>query len=299
MKRKVVLLLVWVLLVLLFGYLCLVFEDRNYGVLVAVTGAIIALLIEKTRDSFLDLLDTTDWKTSQRKLKRGGFINDSQIIRISFAYLFRIKIDNKYLLVPNTRNTGKYQPVGGVYKLRGNEKAELQKLYQVKDDDKIRIDSSSRDDYRLRLDNKFLRRFVARFDKKADRERISDLGREFKEELVDTGIVDWNQIQYRVCGRHMTELKFGEHFQVYELLLADVVELIPTREQESDLLKLLQTPSEKYLFATAKQIESLGVDTDNALLYERISDHTKKIIQENERNLMKIHETGQQYTIRL
>ena len=66
------------------------------------------------------------------------------MVRISFAYLFRIKIDGKYLLVRNTRGTEKFQPVGGVYKLFENEKIELKNLYQVMDDDKISIDESSR-----------------------------------------------------------------------------------------------------------------------------------------------------------
>lgn len=130
-------------------------------------------------------MDTTNWKTSQRKLKRGRFIEDSTIIRISFAYLYRIKIGNKYLLVKNERGTGKYQPVGGVYKLLGKEKMELRNRYQVKDDNKIPLDRSSRDDYRLRLENRYLRKFVKRFDRKAEREQIYNLSREFREELIE------------------------------------------------------------------------------------------------------------------
>lgn len=76
-----------------------------------------------------DLLDTTSWKASQRELKRGGFITDNATIRISSAYLYRIKVADKYLLVKNERGTGKYQPVGGVYKLKENEKIELKNRY--------------------------------------------------------------------------------------------------------------------------------------------------------------------------
>lgn len=107
-------------------------------------------------------------------------------------------------------------------------------------DNKIPIDESSRNDYRLRLENKYLRKFVHRFDSDARRETVRNLSREFREELVETGIVDWKKITYRFCGRHMTELRFGEHFQMYELLLADVVELLPTADQEKDLIQLLE-----------------------------------------------------------
>lgn len=104
----------------------------------------------------------------------------------------------------NERGTEKYQPVGGVYKFVGNEKIELKNRYQVKDDDKISIDESSRDDYRLRIENKYLRNFMKRFDRGANRERIDNLSREFKEELIDKSIVNWNSISYRYCGRHIT-----------------------------------------------------------------------------------------------
>lgn len=68
------------------------------------------------------------------------------MIRSSAFHLpifIELKLATKYLLVKNERGTEKYQPVGGVYKLAGNEKIELKNRYQVKDDDKISIDESS------------------------------------------------------------------------------------------------------------------------------------------------------------
>ena len=63
------------------------------------------------------------------------------------------------------------------------------------DDDKIPIDGSSKDDYRFRMESKYLRRFVKRFNwKKDEREHIENLVREFREELIETGILDWKQI---------------------------------------------------------------------------------------------------------
>ena len=199
----------------------------------------------------------------------------------------------------NERGTGKYQPVGGVYKLLGNEKLELRNRYQVKDDNKIPLDRSSHDDYRLRLENRYLRKFVKRFDRKAEREQIYNLSREFREELIEKGIISWSQITYRFCRRHMTELHFGDHFQCYELLLADVVELVPTPEQEADLERLVKQQSDIYRFATADEITSLGVDTASGELRENIADHTLKIIQENEGQLMRISGAGKTYTINL
>lgn len=167
------------------------------------------------------------------------------------------------------------------------------------DDNKIFIDESSRDDYRLRLENKYLRKFINRFNGKAEREGVGDLSREFKEELVTKGIVDWSQITYRYCGRHMTELKFGDHFRIYELLLADIVELIPTQDQENELRMLAEKESDAYRFASAEEIMSLGIDTAGGNLIESIGNHTQKILQEKESQLMKIHNVGEIYTVRL
>lgn len=274
-----------------------VFEINSWPVGSSIAGIIGGFLLPTLLSSVQDLFDNTNWKTFQRNLERGRFINANTLIRISFAYLFQIKIENKYLLVKNERGTGKFQPVGGVYKLKGNEKIVLKTLFQVKDDDKVLLDESSRDDYRLRIENKHLRKFMKRFDKKADRERISDLSREFKEELIDTEILDWNSITYRYCGRHITDLHFGEHFQTYELLLADIVELIPTEEQRKDLQDLMTQSSNKFQFATPSEIKSRGIDVSINKLTETIADHAQKVIQENEGQLIKLEGTNDIYTV--
>lgn len=296
---KVVKTIIFVLLSLLCTINIFLFEIKNWPAGSSISGIILGFAIPKLNSSIQDLFDNTTWKSSQRKLERGGLIKKDTIIRISFAYLYRIKIGNKYFLIKNGRGTGKYQPVGGVYKLKGNEKIELKNLFHVKDDNKVTIDKSSRDDYRLLMENRYLRKFVKRFNKKAEREQIDDLSREFEEELIKTGIVDWRQITYRVCGRYTTELRLGEHFQIYELLLGDVVELILTREQEEDLYKLMSHHSDKYYFATSEEIISLGVDPGNKKYIESIGDHTKQTIQETEDKLIKISESGKRFTVDL
>lgn len=276
-----------------------VFEIKTWPVGSSFAGIVLGFTFTGFCHSIQDLSDTTDWKVSQRNLKRGRFISNETIIRISFAYLYRIKVGNKYLLVKNERGTKKYQPVGGVYKLKGNEKIELKNLYHIIDDNKVSIDESSCNDYRLQMESKYLRKFVKRFDRKAERERVDDLSREFTEELVEKGIVNWGKITYRFCGRYMTNLHFGEHFQIYELLLADIVELLPTVEQENDLRQLMAQDSDLYRFATAEEINSLGVNTETEELEESIGDHTKKTIQEYEGQLIRTRDFGKAYTVDL
>ena len=295
---KIFKVLILLLVSLIFLGVIFLFEIEDWPAGSSIAGIVLGFSLPALYKFIQDLFDTTCWKSSQRKLKRGGFISDNTIIRISFAYLYRIKIGDKYLLVKNERGTGKFQPVGGVYKLLDNEKIELKNRFQVKDDNKISIDKSSRNDYRLRIENKYLRKFVRCFNTSSEREQICDLGREFREELIEKGIVDWKQISYRVCGRHMTEINFSKHFQCYELLLADVVELLLTAEQEIDLNRLLNKQSDMYLFATAEDIASLGINTENGELREIIADHANKIIQENEGNLIKLRNSGKTYTVK-
>lgn len=272
-------------------------DGKDWPVWSNIAGILLGMSLPSAWHSIQDLYDTANWQVSQRKLLRGKVITNDTIVRVSFAYLFRIKVGDKYLLVRNNRGTEKFQPVGGVYQFKRGERNELKRLYNVIDDNKIPIDESSRNDYRLRMANKNLRKFVKRFDGKARREQIDNLGREFKEELIDTGIVNWTKIKYRVCGRHMTELRFGEHFQIYELLLADVVELLPTVEQENDLRKLMCAPSDVYYFATEEEIKSLGIDTAAGNLKEIIGDHTLKTLQENDGKLMSVPGAKEIYTV--
>lgn len=297
MKKKICILILFSILSFVLIGLIVFAETKSVKVLGSVSGIFASFVVEKLFRSIQDLSDTTFWKTSQRKLKRAGIITDNSIIRISFAYLFRIQANGKYLLVKSERKTGKFQPIGGVYKFLGNEKNELTERYKIIDDSKVPIDQSSRDDYRLQITNRHLRAFVKRFDKKANRERLDNISREFREELINKKIVNWNQITYRVCGRHITDLFYSDHFQIYELLLADVVELIPTDEQKTDLIRLMENNSEYYRFATAEEIKTLGVNTISGDMFESIADHSIKILQETEELLTIIPEVGKYFTV--
>ena len=232
------------------------------------------------------------------QLWRGDTIKKETLVRVSFAYLYRIKVGSEYLLIKNARGTGKYQPVGGVYKLTGDERIELNNRYHVVDDDKVPIDESSRDDYRLQMPSRYLKKFMNRFDsKKASRERIDDVSREFKEEIGNE--LGWTGIRYRYCGRHITDLKFGDHFRCYELLLADIVELLPTETQRNDLVDIHRQALDKYRFATADEITGLGIIPGTDKMVEWIADHSAKMIQENEQYLLREPGVGTVFEVSL
>ncbi|EOI08277.1 hypothetical protein UCO_03185 [Enterococcus faecalis EnGen0244] len=238
--------------------------------------------------SLIDLSDNESWKNSQRKLKRAGLIHNETKIRISFAYLFRIKVDGKYFLVQNSR-TKKYQPVGGAYKLTPEEAQYLSEEIPVENDDRIPIDTTTRGDYRLYVKNKDLRKFIKRFDETPYRENINNLSREFDEELFSTNILDketFGDLSYKYCGRHITDVEYGNFFDCYELLLADIVEVILNDEQEQLFRDLMEKSDKRYMFATFSEIKTGGVKHGTSDLKDNIANHASKILSENSDTLI-------------
>ena len=233
--------------------------------------------------SVIDLTDNENWKSSYRKLKRAKILQKDTFVRISFAYLFRIKVDGKYFLVKNIR-TDKYQPVGGAYKFMNEEAEYLSENIPVENDDRIPVDKITKQDYRLLVKSKYLKKFVRRFDKTKNRENIQDLSREFIEEIFSTGILNKNKfgiLSYKYCGRHMTNVENSNIFKHFELLLADIVEVCLSEEQKELFRNLVQIGSEKYYFATADEIKSLGVSIETKNFKDNIANHTFKILSEN------------------
>ena len=80
-------------------------------------------------------------------------------LRVSIAYLFRIKIDNRYLIIKG-RRIDQYQPVGGVYKYHPEEVRDLFNKLDVRDDKLMPIDDHSRDDLRIRVPGRNLIEFL-------------------------------------------------------------------------------------------------------------------------------------------
>lgn len=304
MQKKILVFLSLFFITCVIIIIMIFFEIKNYPVGGSLGGVFAGIIIPVVFEKFTDLvMDTTNWKTSQRKLQRGKIICKDTIIRISFSYLFRIKINGKYFLVKNARGTEKFQPVGGVYKFYTEEFEYLLRNFYCENDNKILIDECSKLDYRLRLKNRYLRKFVKRFNKTSKRENINNLSREFVEEIFETGTSNdknnFGLLTYVYCGQDITDVKFSNYFQCYELLIADIVEVQLTNDQEKFFIELVQMEPEKYILVSDEYIKSLGVGFGS--LKVKISDHTSKILSENEEQLIinKGYDKKKKYTIEL
>ena len=282
---KMIVLKIFLLSVISCVFLCGIFyfEFIKNSIGSTLSGTFLGITIPYFLSSMIDLSDNKSWKNSQRKLKRAGLIHKDTKIRISFAYLFRIKVDGKYFLVQNVR-TKKYQPVGGAYKLEPKEAQYLSEKIPVEDDDRIPIDTTTRGDYRLYVKNKDLRRFIKRFDETPYRENINNLSREFIEELFTTNILDkdtFGDLTYKYCGRHITDVEYGNFFECYELLLADIIEVRLTNKQEELFRELMKKTDDQYIFATFNEIKTGGVKHGTSDLKDNIANHAPKILSEN------------------
>lgn len=275
-------------MIVIMGAIAIIFYiTEGYMVaLLSIIMLLVGLLLNHYIPDFISkvhsLITKNDWKTSQKKLEKEGKLNDETIIRISFAYLFRIKIDGKYFLVPNSR-TGKYQPVGGAYKFYKEEANYLSENIPVENDDCIPVDKITKRDYRLLVKNKELKTFIKRFNKTSNRESIEDLSREFVEEVFMPGMLnqhEFGNLTYKYCGRHMTNIE-QTVFRSFEILLADIVEIRLTDKQEKLFRQLMENESPKYKFATSSEIRSLGVKVGTQELEDNIANHTYKILSEN------------------
>lgn len=178
-------------------------------------------------------------------------------VRISASYLYRINVDGDYLLVKGNR-FDQYQPVGGVYKTHPSSSGKLRDL-RVLNDKLLVPDAVSEGDLRVRVPGKHLVSFVRWFE--GERGRETDCWREFHEELVATGILPqelFRLIKYDRIERLYRPMKYSPWANSQELLIADVVELLPTPDQLAALRQLKTTSDSRILWAKEDQIRRRG-----------------------------------------
>jgi hypothetical protein len=97
-------------------------------------------------------------------------------LRISCSYLYRIKVEDQYLLI-KSRKHGKYQPVGGNFKRNKLSHDSLNKL-EITEDDKFTNGGRSAADLRLYIRGYRLSQFLSWYNS-PDKKREVSYDREF------------------------------------------------------------------------------------------------------------------------
>lgn len=201
-------------------------------------------------------------------------------IRFSMSYLYRIKVEDKYLLVKNN-NFGHYQLVGGKYKILEDTRSKLKTDFNAMDDPKLPNSGIMKDDFALYIPAKNAMKFLDWFNKGVDRE-VSHW-REFYEELIvgdgDSLLTPENfpYVNYNYRGKVLTPIKRTPGWgDCYEILQYDILDLVPTPEQRQELKNLLKKgDSNNIKWASSNLIDSLGHNSVDKFKGYDIGQHTK------------------------
>ena len=261
MKNKKILILLWIIVPLVIGGLStlIIWLGNKYLGWDFIFNLIITLASELV--VYLLILGFNVLKFISVRIKNSAPYDydskyDNQEIRLSFAYLIRIKVNNKYLLVNSGHKRDLYGPVGGVYHIKKTDYV-YNKLGFYRDST-----PGDFNDIRGHILGKRVKKFVKWFESKIDREITPE--REFYEELVNSGILDikiFGEPSIKYIKTHYKGVYYNERYQKNELLRFDIFELAINSAQEKYLKTLQQNKA--LLFATKEEIESLGITVSN------------------------------------
>ena len=219
--------------------------------------------------AFITFLASTIFHNRLRlKIYYQSLIRWNKNIRLSCAYLFRIRYNNKYLLIKGNR-IDQYQPVGGVYKYYDSFNG-LKENLELKDESESHFYENG--DLRLVTIGKHLVKFLDWFDTKKNRE-ITVI-RELIEELEPSGIsienlIKQSQVEYLKTVKE--PITFSTHFQMDELKIFEIFEVKIPKEILDDVLK-----SEHYFSVKAEDIEKSCFTKDG--LSKKISATARYIV---------------------
>ena len=201
-----------------------------------------------------------------------------QRVRFSMAYLYLIKVEDKYLLVKNF-NFGHYQLVGGKYKRFERTQSILSNDFDARDDLKLANSGGMKDDFALFIPALKALKFLDWFNTGKDRE-VSHW-REFYEELIEgkSSVLSQNNfkyVNYYFKGTIQTPIHTTPGWGCKEILQYDILELIPTEIQYKDLKNLYDQGDSDYIkWADEELIQCLGHCNRQKRLLYKIGAHTK------------------------
>lgn len=235
------------------GVVCAILQNTTNGIL-SVMSTIASSLSGAAVSALYELIDAQGY--GMKLWWQTKIMYANKPIYLSFAYLYRIQIDGKYLLVKGNRLKNQFQPVGGVYKYYPEAKSFLESIkYQP---DKTMCNMEDDDDLRIKIKGKYIINFLDWFKQMRDREY--DPIREFKEELVQTEILPRNEfetIRYRKVSAHDVGITYSKYNDCLEYVYADIFELVPSKEQIEILKKLCDTSLDNICWAKNTEIEKL------------------------------------------
>lgn len=194
-------------------------------------------------------------------------------IRFSISYLYKIKIDEQYLLIKG-RNIEQYQPIGGVYKYKDSFSEKAEKWSITFEDPKGFYELG---DLRFFTKGRYVRQILDWFDTRKNRE--VNVYREFYEELIEEGVLSLDSLlstKFEYVETIKTKIKFSTHFQTDEILLYDIFRVHLSKENIDELKKELNKNNSELILVSPKDIEKGHYQIGN--LDRSIGAHAKHIL---------------------
>jgi hypothetical protein len=218
-------------------------------------------------------------------------------IRVTCAYHFRIMNSNYLYLLIDEHEDKIFRPVGGVYKF--DSTLDIATEFEGEYDGMRGLVDDTENDLRLVIGHRREKRFFEWFTSGVYRETINDLTREFREELLDTGILDANcfmKLTYSYIGSYK-EQSTHERLHIPQIQYYDIVNVTLDDDQKDALKKAAKVPEgkrmPKYTFATSDDIIR-GYIEYNGERYD-ISPTAKLILAKNATSLNKDSRLGSTY----
>lgn len=263
-KNKSVFYVIFILIMIFFTILCFIYPEGpignfSMGILTSSVCSLIFMLVtEKENSENLFLPFGVYMKTYI--LAR---LFPNREIRVSMAYLFRIVVDDKFLLIKNLKR-GVLSPIGGCYKFYESAEAFLSKLNYTYclEADVDKYPNKYDKDLRLLLPLKNLFTFLRWFDSANGREY--DPYREFYEELAETGIPDkemFSSIRYSKYSSHRILSGYNKVKKYYELHHFDIFTVYLTPSQKEYIKSFINViQCEDVCLVTRHEIEQLHLN---------------------------------------
>lgn len=201
------------------GYLLNILIDN---LLSLVLGAIVGFII-------------ANWRNIWTSIK--ALLRYNREVRISISYLYRIKINDKYLLISGNK-IDQFQPIGGVYKCYDSFKSIMEDLGARPEDTGKFYEKG---DLRLIVKGKKIDRFIHWFYTNKNRE-IS-VYREFVEEIIndyDFPISTLADVEIEFIKRIAPKITYSQHFQIDEMMIYDIYELRLKEKHELQIKDIVE-----------------------------------------------------------
>ena len=197
----------------------------------------------------------------------------NQDIRFSIAYLYKIKINNKYLLIKGSK-IEQLQPVGGVYKVCSSFSTIERNLNIIFENER---DFYEKEDLRFCTKGKNISKVLNWFDSRENREVA--VYREFYEEIVKNNILPievLSSMKIEFLKQIKPKMAYSRHFKKNEILLFDIYEIHLPDEYIDMISKYVKEGNDLIKLVDREDIEKECVDIRGKSF--KIGAHSQYII---------------------